>query len=164
MITFKEDLKESSEISREDFATEVEKAFKKHFPNGSFVFQGGALGGDASINFTGGLIDSDNRLDRMNDVLQISAWMHDSVDSEGMMLDKITLEWDNSQMLVKPEEGSHMAMGRVKLGLRKKTGTPQVVLKAIVNSFKKSAGIVKKNIDDVYGHDQIDPKYLKINA
>jgi len=49
-------------------------------------------------------------------------------------------------------EGSYMAYGRVKFGWRKKTGTPEQLLKHLDNYFKKMRKVVDANKDNL-AHD-----------
>ena len=51
------------------------------------------------------------------------------------------------KLLVKPEPGSHMAFGSVKFGWRKKSGTPDQIVKHFGNYFKR----VQKTIKDSKG-------------
>lgn len=151
-----------SSMTRDEFVSRIEKSFLKYFPNGELHSSGSALGGDKSIFFYGAL--GGWKVTRQNDPLSIDAWIHDGVDENGLMKDKITLEWNSSSLSVNPPEGSYLVMDSVKLGFRKKSGTPEQVLKAIDNSFKKAAKIVKENIDNIYGVDKIDSKHLVIKG
>lgn len=160
--TFKKLISEAkTPMTREEFIQKCESLFLKHFPNGNFRSQGGALGGDDSIHFSGTLYGGDN-VTRMNDPMQIGAWVHSGV-VDGVMKDKIQIEWSQHSLSTNPPEGSFYAMGHVKFPMRKKTGTPEQVLKNIETAFKRSAGLVLDNIDNIYQLQKIDKKFLKIN-
>jgi hypothetical protein len=59
--------------------------------------------------------------------------------------DKIVAELSvGGGIKVDPEPGSHMAFGRVKIGWRKKTATPEKMIKGMQDYFKK----MKKTLND----------------
>lgn len=164
MKTFREHLLNEGKapIKRADFIKTIEGLFLKHFPNGNFRSSGGCLGGDDSIHFSATLYGGDN-VTRLNDPMQISAWVHDAIDEDGNLKSKVCLEWSQSSLSTNPAPDSFMAMDTVRFKFRKKTGTPEALLKAIGTSFKKAAGLVLDNVDNIYRVHTIDKKYLKIN-
>lgn len=144
----KEDMKVS------EFITSLENAIKKSFPRsfirigasknlGSSISLTFALGKDKS-EFANGIIHNDP----LHHNLMI-AWNQFAEDH--FIKDKITLDKPNigGLLTIKPEAGSHMAYGRVKLGLRKKTATPEGIIKYLDGYFKEVKRILKDNMDNL---------------
>lgn len=159
---FSDYLKEEvKSMTRKEFISKIEESFKKYFPNGDFLSYKETLSNADSIIFSATLFGGGSVI-RMNDPLQMVGDCFESVDDNGIMKDKIDLEWSQASLAITPKDGSPHARKTIKLGLRKKTGNVNVVLKAIDSSFKKAAGVVIDNIDIIYKVDEIDKKYLKV--
>lgn len=67
--------------------------------------------------------------------------------SESGLPEKMKAENQGGILFVEPEAGSQYARGRVKLGWRNKTATPDVIFKYIVDYVKKVKQIIKENND-----------------
>jgi hypothetical protein len=76
---------------------------------------------------------------------------------------KFKVEYLMGGLSVKPEEGSFMAMGRVKLPYRKSTGDISKQVKNLTKYFKKVGQAVIDNKDNLYKKD-LKSKYLTINV
>jgi len=127
-------------------ALEIESTIKRHFPK-SYVRAKFEKGLTASIYIMFTLGDRNQYVNNIadNDIALVKAHIWNFND-DGSFDGK--LEFEASQgggIYVKPEEGSYMAMGRVKIGLRKKTGTPEQIIKHIDSYFGK----LKKTLNDV---------------
>lgn len=130
----------------------IEATIRKHFPKSALRVRSGSGLGSAAISITfaiaGGKDEVPNGI-MQNDLSYTSLWIY-GMDKDGNL--KPTLKFDPSQggrVMVKPPEGSHLAFGSVKVGLRKKTGTPAQVLKHIDTYFGKLLKTLKANKDDL---------------
>ncbi len=61
-----------------------------------------------------------------------------------------TLEKKSSTIDVNPEEGSYMAMGRIKIPYRKTTGDAKKVLAAFERFLKKAKKLLQDNDANIY--------------
>jgi len=61
----------------------------------------------------------------------------------------------------KPEEGSYMAMSRVKTPFRKTKGDAKKILKAFETFFPRLKKLVNDNRDNIYKVEEIKDKYFK---
>lgn len=147
-------------LSVEEFKKLMTKTYLKYFPNGNLTLSFGALGKD-SISISTTLLDYVN-VTRHNDPMLHTFWLHKSIDTAtGNLLANVVFEKDRGSLLVNPEEGSYLAMDRVKIPFRKKTGSPRSVVAYFDKYLKKAKDVVKDNADNVYGRSKIDDKYFK---
>jgi hypothetical protein len=144
-------LKES-QISASDYAEDLGKAISSIFPKSLVQVQAGKSLGDPHVyilfavgkdksNWVNGILQ--------NDISLTKAFIY-GITPEGMMADRIEFDpFQGGGILVKPDPGSYMAFGNVKVGLRKKTGSPEQVFKHIVNYFTKLRTALKANYDQI---------------
>lgn len=87
-------------------------------------------------------------------------WLNKMGDDD-ILPEKIGIELSQGgYLLVRPKEGSHLAYDRVKIGFRKKTGTPEQILKHVDTYFKKAKQVLLKNKDRMAGsHRHLANKY-----
>lgn len=148
---------EASQMTVDEFVKALEAEVKKSFPKSyisvrastnlgaSIMFQF-ALGKDKS-QWTNGIIQNDPLF---------SSWMigWNSFTEGHFIKDKIEAELSTGGSLkVNPDPGSHMALGSVKIGWRKKTDTPEKIVKYFGNYFKKVQTTLKANKDRMTDRD-----------
>jgi len=151
----------SEEITAQDadkLSAQIADSFSKHFPNGYVSSSAGKSIGSMVISVSIGMIkdinDVSNKI-RMNDPMSHKFLIH----IEGDKYEAVGLQGGLS---IEPEEGSYMAMGRVKTPWRKTLGDSTKVLKAFETFFTRLTKIVKDNEDNVYGRSRINDKYFKV--
>lgn len=140
----------------------VEASFKNIFPNGFILVRVRAGLGEPYLCVDLGLIGDINDVShciRENDPLYTSLMGHNVSDVVPFQIETL-----QSGLSCNPEEGSHYAMSRVKTAYRKTTNDLAKAEKNLEKYFKKIAKIVKDNQDNIYGVENIDPKYFEINA
>lgn len=151
-------------IDADDFVTKIQKTISKIFSK-SFVKVNLSkrLGKTIQISFLLGKDKSEwiNGIpenDPMKHMLFI--WL-DRMGDDNILPDKIGIELSQGgDLTVRPKEGSHLAYDRVKIGWRKKTGTPEQILKHIDNYFKKAKQVLLKNKDRMSSsHSHLVNKY-----
>ena len=147
------------------FAAKVKESFLKYFPNGfisasKFTFGGG-------IYFNANLISDTDDLSggyRENDIISLSFGIHDNFKyyTEEEIQGKLVIEFSQNSFSTKPEPGSYMAMGRVKIPVRKITAEPEKALVSLDKYFKKAAELIKAEAlnNNLYNQDRIPEKYL----
>jgi hypothetical protein len=143
------------------FLDDLETKFKKHFPNGYFSGNLKSFLGDSTITIRIGLIsdekDTPNGIrlnDPLNIVLNISSEAGDTIIGNDLLLEPISTSLSVNS--------SHTMTGRVKIPLRKTTGSLDKLGKTLYKYIDKMVTIVKDNIDDIYGGADLDKKYLII--
>ena len=132
----------------EDFIKSVKDSFLKEFPKA--WFDGSYSRSFKTIDFEFGIQPKSKHANHIarNDPSHHKLIMHDIIDGE--FPEKSTMEMlTGGALYVKPEEGSHLAMGSVKIGYRKKTGTPAQIVKHLQNYFKKMKKVVNDNKDNL---------------
>lgn len=136
-----------------EFMKQLEAAIRKYFPKsfvriqssknlGSSIFLSFAIGKDKS-QWLNGIFENDP---------VASKFMigFDSFADDKFIKDKILAEIiSGGSLTIKPEPGSHLAFSRVKLGWRKKTATPDKIIKHFENYFKKMKKIVNDHKEDI---------------
>jgi len=141
-----------SAMSADDFLKEIESEFKKNFSKGWFEPSKGALGG--GIYVKSGIQSKNehsNGIKENDPAYQIIVF--NGVELGKDLPEKFMVEVSTGGSLtVKPEEGSHMAQGRVKFGWRKKTGTPEQILKHMKNYFSKMKKVYKANKSNMFDY------------
>lgn len=142
---------ESAMATAAELVTAIETTIRKHFPKSSVrvVFQPGLKPSILIVFTVAGGKDEVPAGIMHNDLSYtlVHIW---GMDKEGNL--GPTLQFDPSQggsILVKPPENSHLAFGNVKVGLRKKKGTPAQVLKHIDTYFTKLLKALKANKSDL---------------
>ena len=150
----------------EELAKAIEVAIRKSFPR-SFLqvwVEMRGIGGPAiNLNFAvaGSKAECPNNIWH-NDISLTRGTIY-GVDAEGNLKPK--LEWDpalGGKIKVKPEPGSHYAFDSVKVGLRKKKGTPEQVIKHLDTYFKKLAKTLKENADRIPENNKILLKSVQL--
>ena len=167
MITFKELISESNNISPEDVQTaqdffdSLEKMFKKEFPNGFFRAQVANRFGSISMSIRFGLGHFPNNIEE-NDPMLHRIMIHCNV-SEGLA-DASNMEMSSGgRLYIKPEEGSYLAMQPVKTKLTdvKKGGTLAKFEKKMKSWFPKLRKIFEENKENIHGVENIPSNLLK---
>jgi hypothetical protein len=137
----------------EDLAKAIEAAIKKHFPKSTVkVSVQKSLGPGKSIYLFFAVAGSQNEVTNhiwQNDISLTKAFVY-GVEESGKLKD--TLEFEPAQggsILSKPDPGTHYAYSHIKVGLRKKKGTPEQILKHIDSYFAKLAKAIKDNKDKI---------------
>jgi hypothetical protein len=129
----------------------IERTIRKHFPK-SVVRAAFSANLKPGISITFAIAGSKAEVPNgimQNDLSYTSLFIW-GMDKEGNLAP--TLQFDPSQggsISTKPPEGSHLAFGNVKVGLRKKKGTPEQLLKHIDNYFAKLLKTLKANKDNL---------------
>lgn len=150
-----------------ELAVEIKKIIQKHFPK-SYIesYFSNRLYPSIHIRFALG-----NKKDWSNGIIQNDiAFIVTTVDgfkeTSGKRTtdngnfdndNKLTFDGGGFSFLVNPPEGSYLAYGRVKIPARKKTGTPDIILKHIDNVF----GVLKKSLKDHSDDFSSDHQYAK---
>lgn len=137
----------------EDLAKAIEAAVKKHFPKSTVQTSvRKRLGPGQSVYLFFAVAGSQNEVPNHiweNDISLTKLFIY-GVDENGKLKDKLELSpVMGGSVLVKPEPGSHYAYDKIKVGLRKKTGTPEQILKALDSYFAKLAKTIKDNKDKI---------------
>lgn len=152
---------EETKMSVSDFVSKLESTIKKIFPK-SFIRVAASknLGSSIDVTFTLGKDKSqwENGIIH-NDPLH-HKWMvgWNSFVEDSFVKDKIEAEISlGGSLTVEPEEGSHMAFGRVKIGWRKKTSPPDKIIKHFENYFKKMKKVLMDN------KDKLPQRYKELN-
>jgi hypothetical protein len=137
----------------------VEKNFYKHFPNGFIVLKY-RTNLKPHIRGTFGMIGDPK--DQVNKIVQNDKMYHSFV----MFLKDVdagiwSFEASQSHIYVKPAEGSYNAMDSIKtkMGNNSKI-TLEKADKKLEKFFKKLSDMMKENIDNIAGVEEIDKKYL----
>jgi hypothetical protein len=136
----------------EELARAIESSIRKHFPK-SYVSVNVASGiGGPSIRLTFAVAGSKEEVPNKiwNNDISLTKGFIWGLNKDGTLKDK--LEWDpamGGSFLINPEQGSPNAFSKIKVGLRKKKGTPEQVVKHLDNYFKKLAATIKSNIDKI---------------
>ena len=139
---------------------QIREDYLSVFPNGFIAVDVRKSIGNPYLSITLGLIGGDDVANniRENDPLHTSLMGHDISDVE-----KFTLKTLQSGLICEPEEGSYMAMSRVKTSKRKTNNTLDKQVVGLKKYFKTLGKIVKENQDNIYRLDRIPAKYLEIN-
>ena len=139
-----------------ELAEAIEAAIKKHFPKSmvSVKVQKG-IGGPAIYLFfvvAGSKAEVVNSI-LDNDISMTKAFIYGVTDGDKL---KEKLRFDpfvGGSVTTKPTE-KHMAQGRLKVGLRKKTGTPEQILKHVDAYFGKLHKAITSNADQLQDEDK----------
>jgi hypothetical protein len=137
----------------DEFVKNLESTIKKIFPK-SYINAKASTNLGASIHLTfafgkdksewgNGIIENDLLFHRF-----MIGW--NSFTEGHFIRDKIEAELSvGGGLKVEPDEGSHMAFGRVKIGWRKKTAPPDKILTHFSNYFKKARKVLTDNKDRI---------------
>lgn len=159
-------LHEASDIEQhteETFKAQLESSFRSFFPLGYFRahFSTGFL---TSITVRFGLIgeqsDVSNNIrenDPMYHVIIVRGFSDDGVAGQKLEAESAV----GGSISVNPPKNSHLAMGREKIGWRKKTDSPEKVLKHFDKYFEKMRKAMKKHESDIYNRKIYPDKYFK---
>ena len=144
----------------DELAAQLESAIKAVFPNSAVkaVFTDNisptitiwfALQGDKSKH-ENGIVH--------NDPMYSLYFIH-GLGADGSVPEKITIDSsDGGSVAVKPDPGSMMAYGRLKLGWRKKTGSPADIVRHVAKYFTNAKRLIKDNLARL--PDSFDPAGL----
>jgi hypothetical protein len=153
------ELFEANELSIEEFMESVESNFHKHFPNGFIQLKHGTNLTE-SISGTFGMIGNikdNNGGYHDNDKMRHTFIMF-PVDADKTLW---SFKTSIGGIHTNPEEGSYNAMGKIKtkMGNNSKITLAKADIK-MAKFFKKLSGLMKDNVDNIYGVEKIDKKYL----
>jgi hypothetical protein len=142
----------------DEFIKSLEGAVRKIFPK-SFVQIYASTNLGASITFKFAL--GKDKSEWANGIIQNDPLFHtwmigwNSFTEGHFIKDKIEADLSvGGSLKIKPEEGSYLAFGRVKIGWRKKTATPDKIIQHFENYFKKMQQVLKSNKDKLPDEDK----------
>jgi hypothetical protein len=143
------------EIKAEEYIKQIENTINSIFPNSFIQVQidkrfGGREKGSIFIQFAIGKNSTEWEGVIQNDVLHTQLWIHDCMDVNNILRDKIKLEMSigNKIILKENDETGHYNKS-IKIGFRGATGTPEQILKVIKNYFIKAKSVLKEYKDRV---------------
>lgn len=157
MKNFKSFINENA-LSPDEFIEKVQESFLKHFPNGyvKIVTDKGLVKGAITAWF--GMIG--NTKDNTNGIAENDKMRHSFVMFPNKDLSAYEFK-GSGRIYINPEEGSHMAMSSIKTGMGNNSSiTLDKALIKMEKFFSKLSGLMKDNVDNIYGVDKIDKKYL----
>jgi len=135
----------------DEFISKLTAEIKKQFPK-SFVAARASTNLGSSIHLQFAL--GKDKSEWSNGIIQNDALFHswmigwNSFTEGHFIKDKIEAELSvGGGLKVNPDEGSYMAFGRVKIGWRKKTASPDKLITYFGNYFKKVKKVLKDNVD-----------------
>jgi len=148
-------------MSTDDFVKQIESVIKKHFPKSfSQVEFGGRFEPSIHIVFalgqkndwSGGYFENDIVSNRM------FIW---GFEKSGKMKDKLQFDPSGAgSFVIKPGPDSYMAYDRVKVPVRKKTGSPDQILKSIDKYFGDLKKALKSNVSNFSKDHEYAKKYI----
>ncbi len=167
--TIKEDKKEDlkfgelfeKELTVDEFIDSLEKHITKLFPKSYVVVQlSKKLGKSIYVKFTIG-----DKNQWSNGIIQNDPCGHafhiwgkgrdqDVINEDGSFNQSLEVTGGGS-LSVKPPEDSYLAYGSVKTSFRKKSGSPDKILKHLVTFFTKLKTIIKDNKDNFTDEDKL---------
>jgi len=136
----------------DELAKAIEAAIKKHFPKSHvkvWVHKGGIGGTTIGLDFAVAGDKSQVANGIWHNDISLTRGTIYGLEPDGNL--KPTLEFDpalGGSILTKPTE-KYMAFGKLKVGLRKKKGTPEQILKHLDSYFAKLAKAIKDNRDKI---------------
>jgi len=144
-----------------DFVSTLEKVIKKHFPKSYIRVQfGGNFEPSVHIVFALG-----NKQDWSggyfeNDIVSNSMHIW-GFEKDGTMKDKQQLDPSGSgSFVITPAPDSYMAYDRVKVPVRKKTGSPDAIVKSVDKYFGDLKKALKSNSDKFASGHEYAKKYI----
>lgn len=142
-------------LKAEETARAIEAAFKKVFPKSLVQAKFNTnFGNVVTVVFS--LVDEKSKLPngiRDNDPAY-SVWQVYGFNKDGTG-DKLEANLTRGGSFdLKPYAGSYMAMSVVKLGWRKKSGSPDQIVKHFADYAEKSKKVMLANVDNVYGSEE----------
>ncbi|NIT79676.1 MAG: hypothetical protein GWN58_33510 [Anaerolineae bacterium] len=149
----------------DELAKAIEAAIRKHFPKSHlkvWVSKGGIGGTTIDLDFAvaGSKSEVANGIWH-NDISLTRAVIY-GLDADGNLKERLEFHPAmGGSITTKPTE-KHMAQGRLKVGLRKKKGTPEQVLKHIDTYFKKLHKAIVDNADKLQDEDKKLLKSIKL--
>jgi len=147
--------------SADKFVPSIEKTIKKYFPK-SFLqvyFQNG-LTSSIHIRFTVGAKKDWSNGIWQNDISATSMMIF-NLERDGSIINKLQLDPNMAgSFQIKPAPDSHMAYGRVKVPVRKKTGSPEAILKSLDTYFGDLKKLLKANKNKIANGDEYVMKYI----
>jgi hypothetical protein len=157
----------------EEMKSNIEKAFKKHFPQGYIaveVSKSSAGGSVLIIAVKMGLIGDEKDLYkgyRENDPMDVGLFISPKnyTQAEREPYDEVVYDAKilrSDSIAIKPEEGSYVAFSRVKIGFREVTGDLTKIEKAVIKYIEKMAKTVKSiPWEDINFQGDYPDKYYK---
>jgi hypothetical protein len=140
-------------------AEKIESILKARFPNGHVRAKYSNMLSTDHITVSFGLIgdieDVSSKI-RHNDPLHHSFMITVRGD------DKYEARNSIAGLMVKPSEGSYLAMDSVKTPFRKTTGDEKRIIKAFERFADRTVKIVKDNVENIYNVEKIPTKYLEL--
>ena len=134
----------------DDLAKEIEKSAKKNFPNSYYMGQF-SVGIAPSVHIVFFLASDKSKT--ANKIAENDPAFHRFLifgyNKDGTPGPKLEATMSQGDLTVFPGEGSHLAFDRVKVGWRKKKGTPEQIAKHFDAYFGKLKKAVKDNMERI---------------
>jgi hypothetical protein len=158
---------EASTMTAPEMADKIRDAIKEVFPDSLVksefepkaiyrnIYVAFTLGKDKS-EYTNGYAENDPMLHRFS-----ITGPTDELPADGTLPPKVTVEASQGgHIYITPEE-KYLAYGRLKLGWKKKTGTPEQIVAHMKNYFVKAKELIKQNMDKMH-KDHVDLVKTKV--
>jgi hypothetical protein len=164
---FDKTLNEDVSMTANELAEKIKLAIKEVFPN-SYVVSKFSTSFYPSIHvkFTLGK----DQTEWSNGIIDNDPMIHDfTIDAEGRELnsdgtlpEKVTIDTHRGGSISTAPTEKYMAYGRLKLGFRKKTDSPEKIVDYIKKYFSRAKEIIKQNIEKMHPR-EIDFIKSKVN-
>lgn len=146
-------MESNNKLTPQEFVDQANKEFEKLFPKSYHNIRLATILGDV-VSFSFGILARDKIPSNIvqNDPAFHSGLIQD-LKNKNEFEDKITIDFTSASLAIKPDN-PYMAYGRLKTGWRKKTGTPEQVLKHFVDYLKKLRKTIDDNFDKFHEREQ----------
>ena len=146
-------LNKTAAMSVQEFMDKAQKEISKSFPKSGIAIRHSTnLGSSISLRFTLGKDKSEwaNGIVHNDPMHHVFSIAYGQIDKDGNLAEKIKIELPMvGGWLQISSKNPHLASDRVKIGWRKKTGTPEQVLAHLGKYFQKAKALVQKHKDDL---------------
>jgi hypothetical protein len=135
----------------EELAKAIEAVIKKHFPKSTIMVQAKSSLGKQVISMFFAVAGSKSETVNSiweNDISLTKAFVY-GVNDDGTLQDKLEFKPVMGGSITSKPTEKHMAQGRIKVGLRKKKGTPEQIVKHLDTYFGKLLKTLKANSDQI---------------
>lgn len=163
MMRISEMIRAGKFATAQDLVPAIEAAIRKHFPKSALrvMFQKG-FKPSISIFFTvgGSKEEYPNKIEH-NDIARhtLHIW---GMDDAGNLSDMLQCDPSSGGSVLLKSEDRASVLGSVKVGLRKKKGTPEQIVKHIDNYFGKLLKVIKSNADKIPDNHKALLKSIKL--
>ena len=135
----------------DEFVAQLDNAIRKHFPKSFIkVAKKKSLGehhiylnfyvGATRANWANGIPD--------NDISRTAALIY-GVDEEGNLAPRLRLNTVTGGTFIVKPTSKYLAYSHIKVGFRKKTGTPEQIVQHVDKYFAKLSQTIKLNLDKI---------------